>query len=42
MEVRIKGKGTRDVPNFSFVVFDNAESAQQVLSARVSDVPRHC
>ena len=36
VEVRIKGKGTRDVPNFSFVVFDNADAVQAVLSARVS------
>lgn len=34
VEVRIKGKGTRDVPNFSFVVFDSADSVQKVLSAR--------
>ena len=35
VEVRINRKSTRDVPNFGFVVFDNAESVQQVLGARV-------
>ena len=35
LEVRINRKSTREVPNFGFVVFDNSDSVQKVLEARV-------